>query len=143
VKQAIKINGKAVEPSDAEIVETEPGVWSILSGGASYEARVAGDEITIDGYSLSFEVDDPRRWKRSSHAAEAQGRATIAAAMPGKVVRIIVSVGDEVVAGQGVLVIEAMKMQNELKAPRDGHVTSIEVKENDSVTAGARLLTIE
>jgi biotin carboxyl carrier protein len=52
-------------------------------------------------------------------------------------------VGDEVVAQQGLLVSEAMKMQNELKSPRDGRVTAVEVKENDSVNAGALLLTIE
>jgi biotin carboxyl carrier protein len=143
VKPLIKINGETVEPSDAEIVETEAGVWSVLSGGASYEARLAGDEITIDGRRFSFEIDDPRQWKRSSRAADAHGRAIITAAMPGKIVRIVVSVGDQVVAGQSVLVIEAMKMQNELKAPRDGRVTSIEVSEQDSVTAGAKLLTIE
>ncbi|HVV46038.1 MAG TPA: biotin/lipoyl-containing protein, partial [Bryobacteraceae bacterium] len=71
------------------------------------------------------------------------GRASIAAAMPGKIVRILVSVGDEVAAGQGILVVEAMKMQNELKAPKDGRVTAIEVRENDSVNAGAVLATIE
>jgi biotin carboxyl carrier protein len=63
--------------------------------------------------------------------------------MPGKIVRVLVAVGDEVVAGQGILVVEAMKMQNELKAPRDGRVTAIEVRENDSVNAGALLATIE
>jgi biotin carboxyl carrier protein len=143
LKHQIRIDGEPVEPAAAEIVESEPGVWSVLSGGVSWEARLAGNEITIDGRRFTFEIDDPRQWKRSSRAAEGHGRATITAAMPGKIVRIVVSVGDEVIAGQGVLVIEAMKMQNELKAPRDGRVTSIEVKEHDSVNAGAKLLTIE
>ena len=67
----------------------------------------------------------------------------IKAPMPGKVVRVLAGVGTQVESGQSVIVIEAMKMQNELKAPRDGSVTSIEVKEHDSVTAGAKLLTIE
>ena len=71
-----------------------------------------------------------------------RGRASLTAAMPGKIVRVLVAVGDEVAAGQGILVIEAMKMQNELKAPRAGRVTAIEVKENDSVNAGALLATI-
>jgi biotin carboxyl carrier protein len=90
-----------------------------------------------------FEIDDPRQWKRSAHAADAHGQAVIKAVMPGKIVRVLVAVGDEVAAGQGVIVVEAMKMQNELKAPRDGRVAAIEVKEHDSVNAGARLLTIE
>jgi biotin carboxyl carrier protein len=63
--------------------------------------------------------------------------------MPGKIVRILVAVGDAVVAGQGILVVEAMKMQNELKAPRDGRVAAIEISENDSVVAGAVLAIIE
>jgi biotin carboxyl carrier protein len=101
------------------------------------------DEIVIDGYGFRAEVDDPRQWKRSARAADAHGRAALTAAMPGKIVRVLVAAGDAVVAGQGVLVIEAMKMQNELKAPRDGRVAAIEVRENDSVNAGAKLLTIE
>jgi biotin carboxyl carrier protein len=139
----IRINGVAVEPADADVVETEPGVWSVLSGGRSWEVHVVDDEIVINGYGFLAEVDDPRQWKRSDRAADAHGRAALTAAMPGKIVRVLVAAGDAVVAGQGVLVIEAMKMQNELKAPRDGRVAAIEVRENDSVNAGAKLLTIE
>jgi biotin carboxyl carrier protein len=143
VKHVIRIDGEPVEPADADVVETEPGVWSVLKDGASYEVRVSGDEIVIDGHRFAFEIDDPRQWKRSSHAADALGQAVIKAVMPGKIVRVLVAAGDEVAAGQGVIVVEAMKMQNELKAPRDGRVTAIEVREHDSVNAGARLMTIE
>ena len=129
--------------NERDIVEVEPGVYSVIAGLSSWEVRVAGNEVTIDGHRFLVEIDDPRQWKRSRHAADAHGRASIAAAMPGKIVRILVGVGDEVVAGQGILVVEAMKMQNELKAPRDGRVTAIEVKESDSVNAGAILATIE
>jgi biotin carboxyl carrier protein len=129
--------------SAPDIVEVEPGVYSVIDGTTSWEVRVAGSEIAIGEHHFLFEVDDPRQWKRSRHAADTQGRASIAAAMPGKIVRVLVAVGDEVAAGQGIMVVEAMKMQNELKAPRDGRVTAIEVKENDSVNAGAVLATIE
>ena len=129
--------------NEPDIVEVEPGVYSVITGLKSWELHVAGNEVTIAGHRFLVEIDDPRQWKRSRHAADAHGRASIAAAMPGKIVRILVGVGDEVVAGQGILVVEAMKMQNELKAPRDGQVTAIEVKENDSVNAGAILATIE
>jgi biotin carboxyl carrier protein len=139
----IRINGEPVEPADAAIVETEPNVYSILAEGNVYEARVAGNEITIGGVRFQFEIEDPRQWKPSRRTADSHGRASITAAMPGKIVRILVAVGDEVVAGEGILVIEAMKMQNELKAPRDGRVTAIEVKHNDSVNAGALLAVIE
>jgi len=144
VSRTIRINGEPIEPADAaDIVETEPDVYSILADGKSYEARVSSNGISIGGRIFTFEIEDPRQWKRSTHAAGAHGRASITAAMPGKIVRVSVSVGDEVVAEQGLLVIEAMKMQNELKSPRDGRVTAIEVKENDSVNAGALLITIE
>jgi biotin carboxyl carrier protein len=126
----------------AEIIQVEPNVYSVLVDGVSYEARIIGNEISIGGAHFAIEVDDPRQWKRSAGSADSSGRASLTAAMPGKIVRVLVVVGDEVAAGQGVLVIEAMKMQNELKAPRAGRVTAIEVKENDSVNAGASLATI-
>ena len=143
MNRVIRINGAPVEPADADLVETEPGVYSLLIGGASHEARVSGAEIVIRGNRYSFDVDDPRQWTHSRHRAGPHGRATIVAAMPGKIVRILVGVGEEVKAAQGIVVIEAMKMQNELKAPQDGRVTAINVKENDSVNAGTILATIE
>src|ERR1700691_4637680 len=103
VVAVIRINGETVESADADIVETEPGVFSILADGQSYEARVSGNEISIGGRRFSFEIEDPRQWKRSTHAAGAHGRASITAAMPGKIVRVSVSVGEEVVRGQGLL----------------------------------------
>lgn len=138
----IRINGVPVEPAAADVVEAEPGVYSVLAGGKSFEARLEGGEVVIAGQRFPFEVEDPRKWKPSDRASGTQGSAVLAAVMPGKIVRILVSIGDEVKAGQGMMVIEAMKMQNELKAPRDGHVTAINVKENDSVNAGAPLATI-
>jgi biotin carboxyl carrier protein len=126
----------------ADIVEIEPGVYSVLAGGKSFEARIEGVEVLIAGQRFPFAIEDPRKWKRSGHAAGTSGSAVLAAVMAGKIVRILVSIGDEVKAGQGIMVIEAMKMQNELKAPRDGHVTAINVKENDSVNAGAPLAAI-
>ena len=143
MKPGIRINGDPVEPSAADIVEVEPGVYSVIAGLESWEGRVTANEISMGGYRFQFEIDDPRQWKRSSHAAGVHGRESITAAMPGKVVRVLVAVGDEVAAGQGIVVVEAMKMQNELKARRDGRVVAIQVGENDSVDAGAILATIE
>ncbi|MDE3195830.1 MAG: acetyl-CoA carboxylase biotin carboxyl carrier protein subunit [Acidobacteriota bacterium] len=126
-----------------DIAEVEPGVYSILLDGASYEARVAGSEIVINGCRFPFEADDPRQWKRRGGGAAGSGRASLAAPMPGKVVRVLAVEGDEVRAGQGIVVVEAMKMQNEMKSPRDGRVISVAVKPGDSVNAGAVLATIE
>jgi biotin carboxyl carrier protein len=119
------------------IIEVEPGVYSILVDGTSYEARLSGDEIALNGYRIA------RRQKRASGPAGAHGAASIVAPMPGKVVRLLVAPEQQVTAGQGIIVVEAMKMQNELKSPRDGRVTALNVKENDSVNAGAILAVIE
>ena len=140
----IRINGEAVSPvSHNTIVETEPGVYSVLVDGASHEVRVGAGQVSVGNRRFDYEVDDPRQWKRSGDAAGGHGRAAILAPMPGKVVRIMVAVGDEVEAGQGIVVVEAMKMQNELKAPRAGRVTAIQAKENDSVVAGSVLAVID
>jgi biotin carboxyl carrier protein len=125
-----------------DIVEVEPGVYSVILDGASYEVRVGDSEIVIDGHRYPFELDDPRQWKRPGSGAGVQGRAAIVAPMPGKIVRVLVAEGDSVEQGQGILVVEAMKMQNELKAPRAGRVTSIAVKAGDGVIAGAVLATV-
>jgi biotin carboxyl carrier protein len=143
VKRTIRINDEAVEPAAADIVETEPGVYSVIAGESSSEVRVVGNEVSIAGETFVFEVDDPRRWKGTSQGGGTQGRTSLTAAMPGKIVRVLVAVGEEVRAGQGIMVVEAMKMQNELKSSRDGRVTSIEVRENESVNAGAVLANIE
>jgi biotin carboxyl carrier protein len=143
LKSRIRINGEHVDARAADIVEVEPGVFSVIADGTSVEARVTGEQITIGGHRFRFEIDDPREWKRSGHAAGASGQVSITASMPGKVIRVLVVVGDEVSEGQGIVVVEAMKMQNELKAPRAGRVTSVEVKANDSVIAGAVLASIE
>ena len=144
MKRIVNINGDRVDAAaGATLVETEPGVYAVLSGDAVYEVRVEGDEIAIGKYRFRYEIEDPREWKRSGRSADVQGRLSITAPMPGKVVRVLAAVGDQVIAGQGLIVVEAMKMQNEMKAPRDGRVSAIEVKENDSVNAGAVLVTIE
>jgi biotin carboxyl carrier protein len=142
-RAVIRINGEVIQPADGDIVETEPGVYSVLLNGASYEVRVDADEIAIREHRFRFAVDDPRQWKRSQSSAGAHGPVLIIAPMPGRVVRIIVAIDEEVAAGQGIVVVEAMKMQNELKAPRAGRVTALHVKENDSVNAGAVLGVIE
>jgi biotin carboxyl carrier protein len=143
MSRVILIDGEPIDPIEADVVEAEPGVFSVLVNGRSYDVRISDAEISIGPHKFAFELEDPRVWKRSVASADSHGRVSIKAAMPGKVVRILVAVGDDVEAGQGILVVEAMKMQNELKSPRAGRVISIEVKANDSVTAGMILAGIE
>jgi biotin carboxyl carrier protein len=136
------------DPERAADVEVpEPGVYSVLMDGRSYEARVeetpAALVVVIDGFRFEVDVRDPRRMSRRHDGRGAEGVQSITAPMPGKVVRVLVAVGDPVEAGQGIVVVEAMKMQNEMKAPRDGRVTSLNVKVLDSVNAGAVLAILE
>ena len=131
----------------ADCANPEPDVWSILLDGRSYEARVErGEEfviVTVGGQRFEVRVSDPRRWKRASASGAAAGPQRITAPMPGKVVRLLVKPGDQVKTSQGVAVVEAMKMQNELKAHRAGTVGSVQVVEGASVSGGEPLLIID
>jgi biotin carboxyl carrier protein len=133
--------------AEAHVEIAEPGVYSVLMNGRSYDARVEeradGLIVVIDGYRFEIEVRDPRRWSRQAAGRGADGVQTITAPMPGKVVRILVAAGDSVEAGQGLMVVEAMKMQNEMKAPRAGKVRALAAQEGVTVSAGDVLITIE
>jgi biotin carboxyl carrier protein len=135
------------EERRADVQEPEPAAYSVLLDGRSYDARVEETEgalvIVIGGERFEIGVRDPRRWSRKSGGSGAEGRQNVTAPMPGKVVRILVAPGDSVVAGQGLLVVEAMKMQNEMKAVRPGRVVSIAAQEDATVTAGQVLATLE
>ena len=132
---------------EAQVEVPEPGVYSVLMDGRSYEARVEEHPdclvVVIDGYRFEAEVRDPRRWSRKSSGRGADGIQTVTAPMPGKIVRVLVAAGDSVEPGQGVIVVEAMKMQNEMKVPRAGKVLNVSVKEGATVVAGEVLATIE
>ncbi|HEY4049387.1 MAG TPA: biotin/lipoyl-containing protein [Acidobacteriaceae bacterium] len=125
----------------------EPGILSLLVGAESYRCVLdAGEEpaIYIDGRRYSFQVEDPRSLKaRLIHAAGGSGPRPVKAPMPGRVVRILAEEGAEVEARQGILVIEAMKMQNELKAPRAGRVAKLRAVVGATVNAGEVLAVIE
>ena len=91
---------------------------------------------------LTVRLTDPSRRGREE-GPDADGPAQITAQMPGKVVRVLVSEGDDVTAGQGVVVVEAMKMENEMAASKDGKVVSLNVEPGQSVESGAVLAVIE
>lgn len=131
----------------ADLREVEPGVYSVILDGRSYEARVdqAQGKMVVTVGKTRFEVDvrDPRRWNRRPSGRSVDGVQHVTAPMPGKVVRLLVAPGDKVEAGQGVAVVEAMKMQNEMKAAKPGRVISVPVSEGAAVSAGEILATIE
>ena len=150
MKWRVEIDERIVEIDSAQlsaVTEVEPGVYSILIHGASYEVRVIetaqGLRAEASGRRFKAAVLDPRDGARSSRASIGSGRQSIAAPMPGKVIRVLVQAGDTVEAGQGLIVVEAMKMQNEMKATRPGRVIEIRARAGATVGAGDTLLVLE
>ncbi|MGH9794937.1 MAG: biotin/lipoyl-containing protein [Candidatus Acidiferrales bacterium] len=138
------IDGQAI---DADAVEITPGIFSILLDGRSFEVRVdahaGGLRIHTGHREYPVTVIDPRSWRgKRGHALEAAGRQQIVAPMPGKVVRLLVQQGDAIEAGKGLLVVEAMKMQNEIRAPKSGTVERLLVSEGQPVNAGEVLAVV-
>jgi len=137
------------EPVDADAVEIAPNNFSVLLNGKSHEILVTpspNGTLTLQAAHREFvaEVIDPRAWRGRRHGAlEAEGRQQILAPMPGKIVRVLVKSGEKVEAGQGLLVVEAMKMQNEIRSPKSGTVDRLLVKEGQPVNAGEVLAWID
>ncbi|HSE30184.1 MAG TPA: acetyl-CoA carboxylase biotin carboxyl carrier protein subunit [Pyrinomonadaceae bacterium] len=101
-------------------------------------------DVAIRGKNHLVTVIDPRRLRTDEDSArDHHGKAEIAAPMPGKVVRVLVEAGQDVEVGSGLVVVEAMKMQNEMRSPRAGVVVSINVSAGDTVEAGTLLVVIE
>jgi biotin carboxyl carrier protein len=142
----IALDGKAL---DANAVEVAPNIFSVLLNGDSHQIRIAprpDGTLTLHTGLAEYhaEVTDPRSWRGRRHGAvEAEGRQQITAPMPGKVVRLLVKQGDLVEAGQGLLVVEAMKMQNEIRSPKSGKIEKLFAKEGQPVNAGEVLLWVD
>jgi biotin carboxyl carrier protein len=135
------VDGNAMQV-DARMME--PGILSLIVDGRQYRCVLDGDAVIIGGRRFGFEVEDPRSLRGRRGAGEgAAGPRPVKAPMPGRVVRVLVSEGDEVAEHQGVVVIEAMKMQNELKSPKAGRVARVAVAVDWTVGAGDVLVVIE
>lgn len=150
MRRGARIGGKEVRfasTEDADVREVEPGVYSILHAACSYEAQVvkgeAGFSVRLGGRVFEVEIYDPRDGASGAGAKLGEGRQIVKAPMPGKVVRTLVAVGDAVEAGQGIAVVEAMKMQNEMKALKAGRVVELRVAAGDTVGAGSVLAVVE
>jgi biotin carboxyl carrier protein len=131
------IDGRKI---DADAAVISPGVYSILLGGQSFEVTVekSGEGLLLRtaGREFQMEIIDPRSWRRARGASiELEGRQEVTAPMPGKIVRVLAAPGQKVEAGQGLLVIEAMKMQNEIRSPKSGTLDRL-APEGQTVKAG-------
>lgn len=148
----VTVDGQAV---DVHAAEVDGARLSLVLGDGAGSGRgvpaivVPGREpgdllVAVDGRTMPVRVVSPERSrKRGGAGADGSGPQRIVAPMPGKVVRVLVKPGDTVAARQGLVVVEAMKMENELRAARAGTVAAVSVAEGQSVDAGAVLAVVE
>ena len=139
-----RLDGRAIE---VDAVLARPDVLSLRIGNKAYEVKcehVGTDlHLWVGSSRFAAEVRDPRSLRGRTRAADDHGPRKLTAPMPGKIVRVLVAEGAKVEAGAGVLVVEAMKMQNELKSPKKGTIQKILVAEGAAVNAGDVLAIVE
>jgi biotin carboxyl carrier protein len=139
---------------DLEVRELARGEYLLISGSHVYKCRVdrkrdpghPGETfaVVLRGQNHDVSIIDPKRLRSAqSSGAHHSGAAEIISPMPGKIVRLLVEAGAPIEAGAGVVVVEAMKMQNEMKAPKAGVVVSINTEEGATVNAGDVLAVID
>ena len=143
-----EIGGRVYE---LEASEPEPNVYLLKHAGKIYQIFVSPNEkpgepfaVNVGNQNYEIKIFDPRRLRGTNAAAgQTTGASEIKTAMPGKVVRVLVEIGAEIKTGEGVIIVEAMKMQNEMKSPKDGIVKEIRYAEGATVNAGDILAIIE
>lgn len=138
----VEVNGAS---SVLDVVCTAPNRYSVLKDGQVFDVIFSGqgDSVTatVAGKTVNFTLEDEktrRRLEHGGHQGHAGGR--VISPMPGKVVKVLVKVGQDVKNGDGLVVVEAMKMENEFKAHADGVVKAVHVNAGDTVEGGQVLL---
>lgn len=127
-----------------DVVQVEPGVWSAVIDGASHTVFTGVDgAYLVDHRPVRVHVVDPRTRQTKSSAVAPDGLQMVKAAMSGRILRVLVTDGAAVEAGQKLLVVEAMKMQNEVTSPKSGTVLQVHVREGDTVGVGDLLAVVE
>jgi len=129
---------------NAELIKIDSNLYSMILDGQTCTVAIKKEgkliEIFYKGDLFSFEVPSARD---KSSLENASGVDKISAPMPGRVVKVLKKVGDIIKEGEGLIVVEAMKMESELKSSIDGKVSEISVKDGDTVDLGAHLITVE
>lgn len=128
----------------AELVKIDSNLYSLICDGSTYTIAIQKEGKRIDlffkGDLFSYEIPSQRDKGGTENTS---GIDKISAPMPGRVVKLLIKTGDMVSEGEGVVVVEAMKMESELKTTIDGKITDISVKEGDTLDLGAHILTVE
>lgn len=141
------------EPQAADILEVEPGCYSVILGGHSVDVRIdaarnpdpdvhAFRASLYDG-AYEFALQDPMKALLAASGGSSASGGALASPMPGKIVKVLVKEGETVAEGQTLLVMEAMKMQNELKSSCAGAVAKVHVEEGATVETGAKLVDVK
>lgn len=141
----VELGGKSLE---VDVLQLSEDAFSLIVEGRSHDVGVSpnagGFQVVVDGDSFQVSLVDPRRdGPSTSGRTQAAGPMAVSAPMPGKVVRILAAEGEEVSQGQGLVVVEAMKMQNELGSPKSGRIRAVRVAEGQAVNAGEPLVLVE
>lgn len=141
----VELGEKTLEVDVSQLSEE---AFSLILEGRSHDVSVSpnagGFQVVVDGESFQVGLVDPRRDGAStSGGMETAGPMAVSAPMPGKVVRILKAEGEEVRKGQGLIVVEAMKMQNELPSPKSGRIRAVRVAAGQAVNAGEPLVLVE
>ncbi len=145
-KVRISIDGKKY---DADVVEVEEGVYSIIIDNKSHNIeliRTDNKNYKVNTYAKSYDVeivDAESKYLKSRQRDDGIEEAVISSPMPGKIVKILVKVGDKVKAGDTVIIVSAMKMESEYKVKKDRIIKDIKVKEGDTIQADQPLVVIE
>lgn len=137
-----RLNGRELS---VDFTMVSGGIASILIDGQSFEVRrETGGRIAVGNRKFEVAVEDPRSWQgRHRRDLAHSGPQRLTASMPGKIVRVLAKEGDTIQAGQGIVVVEAMKMQNEIKSLKPGTLHKLLVREGANVNAGEVLAIVE
>ena len=143
-----EIGGRSYE---LEAHEVEPNVYLLKHENKIYQIFVSPKQnpnepfaVSVGTNNFEISISDPKRLRSAAGGSgSTDGTAEIKTAMPGKIVRVLVETGAEIKKGDGVIIVEAMKMQNEMKSPKDGIVKEIRFAEGATVNAGDILAVIE
>ncbi len=142
----VTIDGRTLR---IDAVRSGRNVYSVIEGGRQWEISVDengshGFDVLVAGRLFHLgAVDERRKLLAAAGQVVAEGKQTVEARMPGKIVKVSVAVGDAVREGQSLLVVEAMKMENDITSPIDGRVTEVAAREGDTVETGAHLVVVD
>ena len=131
------------DPAAFPLTPLEEGTTLVLRGARVHRVTHANGRLLVNGKEVRLSLADPRNRRRNANNNADSGRRDIKAAMPGKVIKILVELGQPVEPAAGLLILEAMKMQNEVRSPGTGRVAAVRVAVGDTVASGQVLVTLE